>query len=377
MSEDDIVSFDSKKDFVDPPTESESEYTVTETELDTDNESCGDAISNVNRRSKKGKSSKKKVSDMTPEQKSKHEERRKLKHHQYKEKMRAKRSQSKSEKSDLSGTERKLQVENNINDLIEIANGMYRQLKEIVKESGEKFTNLADKKKLQFFREELKYDEFMKEFPVTTRYLICMGQYSAKAFRRFLDKVRLAEHPPPTQRPKGYMEDQWVRRQADYVRFLWEAYQKRHWNNAEAKLIWDEAYKRLKGEFDDFRDKYKDVEENIKEEKKKHNAEVAKELLERYASGTQAPQTEEEKQNLLHMLQNQLYRHRYNKMLSELTDTRTKIAPVAQGRGTNDGPEDKPTIRMIEHIDPKRMHEVPEHMKLTKEEEAKLPTKMV
>ena len=79
-----------------------------------------------------------------------------------------------------------------------------------------------------------------------------------------LDKIRMVMHPPPDKREKNYMEDQWIRRQADYVRFLWEAYQKGHFNNAEAKFIWEDSYTKLKGEFDDFRNIYKQVENDTK-----------------------------------------------------------------------------------------------------------------
>ena len=347
--------------YPDPPTETETEYTVTETETETENENKS------NNQHRKKKAVKKKLDEMTPAQLLHHEERRKAKHKQYKAKIRQKRQQQ-SKQPDLSETERKIQAENNLNDLIQIANGMYKQLKDIVKADGERFTQMPDKNKLQFFREELKYDEFMKEFPVTTRYLICMGQYSSKAFRRFLNKIKMAVHPPLEERPKGYMEDQWIRRQSDYVRFLWESYQKGHWNNNDANAIWQESYERLKGEFDDFRDKYKEIEKSTKLEKKQHNAEVAKELLERYANGIQSPKTDEEKKELLRILQDQVYRHRFNKSLVELKEKTKLIEPVSQGRGMHTGSEDKPTIRMIEHINPDRMHEVPEHMKLTKDE---------
>lgn len=312
------------------------------------------------------------MSETTPKKFTRYEEQKKKKRKQYKQKLK---ERQKSEKQqNLTSLERKVQVEDNLNDLIKIANGMFQQLKDIINDSGEKFTKMSDKHKLQFFREDLGYAEFMKEFPVTARYLVCMGQYSPKAFRRFLDRVRYAKHPSPMERPKGYMEDQWVRRQADYVRYLWEAYQKGHRNNSEAKRVWQEAYGRLKGEFDDFRDKYKEVEKFTKEERKKHDAERAKELLRRYADGVQTPETDEEKQKLLHMLTDQVYRHRFNRALAELLERVPQTKAVTNARGKYDGPENKPTVRMIEHIDPRRMNEVPEHMKLTEEDMQRLPT---
>ena len=160
------------------------------------------------------------------------------------------------------------------NQLVEMAEEMYKTLKDLIKERPE-FVEWEDKRKLDHFRERLDYKEFMTEYPVVTRYMICMGQYSSKAYRRMLDKIRMTMHPPAEKREKGYMEDQYVRRNADYIRYLWEAYKKNHYNTAEAKYVWEEAYKTLKSEFDDFRDKYKELENTTKEEKEKLKADNA------------------------------------------------------------------------------------------------------
>lgn len=370
---------DMNESSLDDTTVTETDVTETERDLsatDTDTVSVTSAKNRKKKKSSKNTKARKKVSELTPEQAAKRKEQNKEARNRHREKHREKKrlAREEREKENLSNLEKKVQVEDNLNDLLEIGNGMYKQLKDIIKADGERFANMPDKNKLQFFREELKYEEFMKEFPVTTRYLICMGQYSTKAFKRFLNRVRLAKHPEPGLRPKGYMEDQWIRRQADYVRYLWEAYQKHHWNNEEAKMVWSESYKQLRGEFDDFRDKYKDIEKSTKIEKKKHNAEVAKEILQRYASGDQTPETDEEKQELLRMLKDRVYKHRFDQGMKELLTKVKEIKHTASGRGTNTEDPDKPTIKMIEHIDEKRMNEVPEHMKLTKEEEAKLPT---
>ncbi len=178
-------------------------------------------------------------------------------------------------------------------DIITKADGMWQIVKEYVK-SNPKFKNLQDKKKLEIFRERLGFGTFMEEFPIVSRYMICMGQYKSRAFQRFLDKMKRAKHPPPNERPKNYMEDQWIRWQADYVQYLWEEYQKRHYNNAERKWVWEETYKRLKGEFDDFRKMHDDIEEKIKEEKEELAAKNARELLERLQTGLQKLDTDEE-----------------------------------------------------------------------------------
>lgn len=270
--------------------------------------------------------------------------------------------------------------------IIEIANCMYVVLKELYhadveakKESKkEVFMPLSDKDKLEYFREKLDCKEFMAEYPIVSRYMIVHGQYSNKAFRRMLEKIRKVVHPPPDKREKGYMEDQYVRRQADYVRYLWEAYQKGHYNTGEAQAVWESTYKRLKGEFDDFRNKYKDIEESVKLEKKQLAASNAKDLLDRLRTGVQTISNDADAKKLLYDVKTVLYKRRYLNCLKQLKETRTETVPVYEAYGTSTVPEEvapdkSKTITMIEHIDESRMHEVPEHLRLDEATAKRLP----
>ena len=246
-----------------------------------------------------------------------------------------------------------------VEKLTGIGTKMWKELKQLVKDNPA-FMEWSDKKKLSHFRDELKYDEFMNEYPVMTRYMVCMGQYSTKAFKRFLAKVRSIRHPVNCE--KGYKEDQWVRRQADYVQYLWEAYQKGHYNTTERNYIWQDAYKNLKGEFDDFRDKYKEIEESTKKEKEKIKASNARDLLERLAGGEQSIEEDEAKQ-LIFTLTNKLYKHRFNKAMKELVSDATYVDPVCEDIGQ--GPEEvdeknQPKIVMTEHVAEDRMADIPE-----------------
>lgn len=177
--------------------------------------------------------------------------------------------------------------------IIEKANSMWKIVKTYAA-SNPDFRKLKDQDKLDIFRTKLNYGVFMDEFPIVTRYMICHGQYSAKAFDRMLFKVEKTVHPPESQREKGYMEDQWIRRQADYVQYLWESYQKPHYNQDERKWIWQSAYDRLRQEFDDFRTMHKDIEERVKSERKELAGQNVRDLLERIASGKQSLSPEEE-----------------------------------------------------------------------------------
>ena len=237
--------------------------------------------------------------------------------------------------------------------IIKIAETMWADVKEQAKNNKE-YIAMKDKDKLDFFRNRLGHGEFMTEYPIVARYMVCYGQYSTKAFNRMLDKMVMTKHPE--NRPSGYMEDQWIRRQSDYVQYLWEAYQTRHHNTAERQYIWQEAYKRLKGEFDDFRNMHKDVEQRIKQEKKELAAKNVRDLLNRIGEGTQSV-SKEETTFLMDKLQCLAYKKMFSNCLKELLVLRPALAPSSTGHGR--GPEQPPPkITMIETVDVERMGEI-------------------
>lgn len=245
-------------------------------------------------------------------------------------------------------------------DIIDKANFMWSEVKTVAK-NEEKFKNMKDKEKIEFFRTNMGYASFMDDHPIVTRYMICMGQYKTVAFKKYLEKIKRVKHPDVDKREKGYMEDQWIRRQADYVQYLWEAYQKRHFNNAERQWVWQNTYKNLRGEFDDFRNMHKDIETKVEEEKSVLAAKNARDLLERLKTGTQKLSPDEEKL-LLHELQVLLLKRRFQSVLDQLLKTVEPVEPTVVGTGT--GPDDnQPKITMIETVDAERMGEIPDQYK--------------
>jgi RNA polymerase-interacting CarD/CdnL/TRCF family regulator len=198
---------------------------------------------------------------------------------------------------------------------LEVADKLWSNLKNKIKKNSE-FINFKDNDKLKEYQNS-EFKDFCAEFPIVTRYAIVMGQYSAKAFRRFLIKCKSVTHDPTQSREKGYSEDQWVQRQADYVRYLWEAYQKQHYSTSESKNIWQHAYKTLTKEFTDFRDLHKDIEEKLKTDNKLNKSELVKELLSRMSTQEQNLDDTSTK-NLLDKLKDQLLEQRKRKLLSEL-----------------------------------------------------------
>jgi len=277
----------------------------------------------------------------------------------------------------LSEQSSKEQQYKNIETLIELANEIWSVVKDLAKNRPE-FVEYPDQKKMDFFRDSFHYKEFMDEFPIVCRYMICMGQYSKKAFKRFLEKIRIctANAPPPTERKKGYMEEQWIMRQADYIRYLWEAYQKGHWDSTEARLVWEDAYKRLKGEFDDFKNKHEDIKKAREEEKKQLDASNARELIERLGSGLQKLDKSDTKL-LKELLKNQLYKKRYNDCMQRILSVVPRAKYTCSGVGIAEPVDEsiaKPTVKMIEHVDEEKYDTIPDQYKLTESEKKRLPT---
>ncbi len=251
-----------------------------------------------------------------------------------------------------------------------------------------KFLTWSDTKKLEYFErltyrdksgKDVPFKEFMDEFIIVARYMITMGTYKTKAFKRLLEKIRIVQHPPPNERAPGYMEDQWIRRQADYVRFLWEECQD-HPNMNEACRVWEDTYKKLKGEFDDFRNKYKDTEEQIKKDKERRFASTVRDLLHKFKNNP-SDLTETEI-NMIKALDDLAYKRNYKDNVQPriFAALRTKVPVVpAVTEAMGAGPEEEqiddkqPKIRMIEHVDPDRLHEVPRELLLDKKTAAELP----
>ena len=167
-----------------------------------------------------------------------------------------------------------------INDPIENAiinaNKLWDDIKKKVIDNDD-FCKLDDTKKVEYYQ-NTEFKEFYITYPIVCRYMICMGQFSTKAFRRFLTKsFELAKKP--MSREKGYNEEQWIQRQSDYIRFLWESYQTSQFDKKDSDAIWNNSYEVLKKEFSDFRKMHDDISSKLKKEEKVNKKELIKEMI--------------------------------------------------------------------------------------------------
>lgn len=220
-------------------------------------------------------------------------------------------------------------IEKIIDENIKNALKVWNDVKKIVTENPE-YKQWEDKKKISYFRETLDHKEFMNTYPVTARYMICVGHFTVKAFRKFLQKLYTVKLDPVKRLEKGYTEDQWLRRQADYVRYLWEDYQRGHYNINHAQMIWQDAYQKLKGEMDDFRDKHKEIEKNISKEKKIYEVENAKELINRITT-TNQKLSEDDTKKLIELLK-KAKNHKEEPKPKEILDEKTGIKTIIKSQ---------------------------------------------
>jgi methyl-accepting chemotaxis protein len=99
--------------------------------------------------------------------------------------------------------------------------------------------------KISYFQDK-GFSNFITKYAVPTRYMVMYDEYSHHAFQKYLVRLKTV----------GYKsKDDWVERQADYVKFLWRAYNPRG-SAKEAADARHAAYESIKKEMDGFENDY-------------------------------------------------------------------------------------------------------------------------
>ncbi len=255
-------------------------------------------------------------------------------------------------------------IDNLVNKGIEL----YKEAKELY--ANRKFMQLNEKMKMAHFK-NTPHQTFIDEYPIVAKYAILMGKFNPKAFRRYLERL-ISIPQPPHGSGGNKRENWWFERHADYVRFLWESYQGKNYDREKAKIVWQDAYKSLKKEIDDFRDTHKEVKQQVEEDKKKHHVENVKELLERIASGTQTLDplnTVDLKHRLKAILQAKRSRRTMESITSNVnhipaTVERSGTLEVANVAAPSKPADDAPTIKMIEYVTEEAYERIPASLHL-------------
>ncbi len=246
--------------------------------------------------------------------------------------------------------------------------------------SDPSFKESSEESRIEWVQKEHK--EFQHEFPIVCRYMLCMGQYKESAFRLYLKKVKNVESTPSSISEKGEREDNWCKRQADYVKYLWAACNDgsliRNLGMKEAKDVWEQTYKSLRKEFADFRDMHKQAESRIEIEEKENRAELVQELTNRIRTGIQKL-PEEDTRSLVEVLRVQVYQQRKDKMVNlfkEACDQNevksnhrltvqdilkpVKLLPSAEGVGVRIISKKETELERMKHLMPMVRHLAPE-----------------
>lgn len=194
------------------------------------------------------------------------------------------------------------------------------------------YKTMTDTDKVSLIQKD--FAEFYKNFPIVARYMICLGQYRMKAFRRMLIKCNETKKPKGQENTKDMNEKLWVDRQADYIRFLWEDYQDGNsFDMKDSDDIWTQTHKLLTEEFQQFKDLHDDAEKKIKSDATKHKKELLYEMSSRIISGEQSL-TDDTAINLLNKLKAKLFKQRYGSVIKSI-NTGIQVASTCESIGTN------------------------------------------
>jgi hypothetical protein len=151
-------------------------------------------------------------------------------------------------------------METYISDAKKIQTDLKLKLKETA------FKDLDSEDRLKYYQK--KYNEFAMHFPLVLRYMVQLGQYNQKAFKRFIAKLQTC----PYRTELEYCE-----RQADYIKYLYMELNT-HYDNKRAAAVWKNAFTMLKNELEIFKNAEESVKKNLEKNNEMNNIEKRKEL---------------------------------------------------------------------------------------------------
>lgn len=237
----------------------------------------------------------------------------------------------------------------NIKLSLETASEIWAFIKKYVSQH-EDYGSLKDQEKIKLISSlNPTYEEFQKTFPIVFRYMVCMGQYSHKAFDQYLKKCKNTPPDPKRRMEKGYQQDEQFKRHADYIKYLWIAYKGRGYNHKDANAIWYHAYKSLKKEFDEFQDNHDDIKKMLDNETAENNKERLGEIISGLTKGD-IKLNDDDQQALVELLQQKVIKKRHNTVFKEIAGMAEKLQEneiVLMAKGTAEDTSDRPTIRAV------------------------------
>lgn len=253
-------------------------------------------------------------------------------------------------------------------DIINIFNRLNRDITNFIKDN-DGFKTRSDKVKIDTITSQFGIQKLYEKHPVVMRYMICSGEFSSAAFKKYMDAYVLHEKNKMNPKAKpGDNEDRWCMLNANYVVDTYVDYHpnQRH-NDAKKKMIRQNAYDLLKKDFTDFRDDYKKQEKKVKDDQKLYHGRNMKEALNFVLKHDANKMTDETRQRIFDNLTKARTFKNFNIVMKQLKATREVIAPVREARGQLNEEEakrrERQQITMIETVDAERMAEIPDKYK--------------
>lgn len=152
----------------------------------------------------------------------------------------------------------------------EIATRMLEYTRQL--RSDRKFAKSSDSRRIEIAEDGSEdFRVFHKEFPIVAQHML-HGKFDSRAFRVMLTKIykrstTATSKPQPRKSTKrGENEEHWICLQAEYMRSLWIADQRklgRKITEVDKRAIFVKSYKELCESFDSFRREHKEIQQRI------------------------------------------------------------------------------------------------------------------
>jgi hypothetical protein len=208
---------------------------------------------------------------------------------------------------------------------------------------SEKYAKMTDDERISLIQKDFK--EFYKNFPIVSRYMICLGQYKMDAFKRMLKVNKGKESTDEERRDeseerKSANEKAWIKRQADYVRFLWEEHQVDDkgepllFNPDDSDKVWQEAHDSLEREFREFRELHEEMEKKVAKDSLKYKKELIYEMSTRIINGQQKLDNSKS-YDFINKLKDKLFKQRSKTTIKEINDIVRVLPSTHEGEGIN------------------------------------------
>lgn len=227
---------------------------------------------------------------------------------------------------------------------------------------------LTDSKKINYWHSNNEYKQFCADFAIVVRFMITDGLYSKRAFKYLLTHLYNEEEPPMADRKKGYALDKYCRDGAYYYKYLHKFSMSgtREVSSEELSEVYESTYETLTQENEEFHTKYMDTEKASKMRRERQRGERLREALIAVREGRRT-MPERAEGELIHRSCDQIARRNMDEVIAQIESTAVPVvAPACEGEGQNKtnkiDDKAKPTVRIVETVDHRRMDEVPSHL---------------